>query len=99
MNDLEDRIRGKKIIDILKIHDYLQIIFEEKVILNLYNKTSSFAKEDFLGYSAEIILDDNRQLVVKSKNDVELFMSLFDQDYDGPEAFSFHDSDGTTIVG
>jgi hypothetical protein len=93
-NMLYNNICENKIVKVIFIHDYIQLIFENKGVLNLYNKITM--PEDINLIENNIIKDyvlNNNYLKLILKNEICIEMSMKHEDYNGPEAFKFQNGE------
>ena len=97
-NVLYNNICGNKIVKVVFIHDYIQLVFENKGILNLYNKTTM--PDDINLIENNIIKNyvlNDKYLKLILNNEICIEMSMKHEDHNGPEAFEFQ-NDETIIV-
>ena len=99
MNRLENMIIGNKILKIVLIEDYIQILFSNGSILNMYNDVAF--SHQYQQYSNEIVEDFviSDLLMCIKVDGKEISMGMKEDDYSTPEAFEFHSGDSELIVG
>lgn len=98
MTEFERRITGRTIRAIEDVEDYIQVFFSGGGVLNLYNPVAPFSRRRLIGKTIELLSYDTKRLLLQVSDGSRLTMSCLDEDYVGPEAFYFKDSDGTMIV-
>jgi len=96
-------IKNLKIIDIKNIHDYLQLILESNIIINIFNNyTFKNDNNNIDNFLFKKILSVNKKIdsiIINFPQEEYIEISLLDKDYNGPEAFEIIDkSEGKIII-
>ena len=88
---LYNNICGNKIIKVIFIHDYMQLVLENKGILNLNNKVTMPDDISLIENNTikDYVLKNNKYFKLILNNKICIEMSLRPEDYNGPEAFEF----------
>ncbi len=91
---------GLRIQKIEKVHDYLQMIFSNDMILNIYNnyKYNSNSILSLKNKEIKFAIESNEEIVFGFQDNNKLIISLKDADYNGPEAMELSCEGKTTIV-
>ena len=108
-NILHSNICGNKIVKVIFIHDYIQLVFDNNSVLNLNNKVTIDLSDNQPDCRTSLMLDDVnliennivKNIIIKSNeyfkiiltNDICIEMSMRHEDYNGPEAFEFYDKE------
>jgi hypothetical protein len=82
------------------VHDYLQVIFSDGTILNVYNsfRYDGDSVYDIVGTTLENVLVTDEEAVFLFKGNGRLVVGLRADDYNGPEAMEFARRGEPTII-
>jgi hypothetical protein len=86
-------LEGMVIENVLKIHDYVQILFEKDIVLSIYNeyKLSYNDNIGFLkGTKLARVEESPNRIILYFSNGISLDINLHDEAYNGPEALELY---------
>jgi hypothetical protein len=103
MLDTFNLLMGRRIQKAEMVHDYLQLWFDNGVVLNIFN---AFTLIGFVAYDLSQLVGCEVGSVVARDNAVEIVLmggklirvGMADSDYQGPEAMEYIGVDGECIV-
>ncbi len=82
-------LRNLVVTEVIKIHDYVQIVFENDIGINVYNDYEVYGIEDVKllnGIRVVDIQDDKKFIKIDFEQNRSLIIDLNDKSYHGPEA-------------
>jgi len=86
--DITKDLIGLIVQSIEEVHDYLQVIFSDGTILNIYNtfRYDGDSVFELEGKGLEQVLVTDEEVVFLFRANERLVVGLKDEDYNGPEA-------------
>lgn len=103
MSEAAKRLVGRRIESAERVHDYVQLRFDDGGILNIYNPVSITGGADagllslLRSYITAVRVDDEAIRWFLS-NGTSIQVSMRDADYRGPEAMQYVAVDGAIVV-
>ena len=96
-----DVLVGMVVTDALKVHDYVQLLFEKDISLNIYNAWRLCNGDDLRVLNGATLLKVEEKpdtLIFSFSNGKRLDIDLCDDAYNGPEALELHIPGQPTVV-
>jgi hypothetical protein len=84
---------GIAVTNALRVHDYVQVLFEQDIALNIYNEFKLFNGHDLSSLNGTKLLraeEKQDELILYFSNGKRLDIDLRDEAYNGPEALELH---------
>ena len=98
--DVSKIVIGLVALEVKNVHDYLQVVFSDGSVLNIFNKY--FYDGDYIssieGKELEFMEVHKDKIIFRFRDNGELVVGLRDCDYNGPEAMELRCKDGSPIV-
>ena len=92
---------GLAVTDALQVHDYVQLLFEKDIVLNIYNALRLCHGDDLRALHGAMLLrveEKPAQLILSFSHGRRLAIDLCDNAYNGPEALALHVPGHPTMV-
>ena len=92
---------GMVVTDALQVHDYVQLLFEKDISLNIYNAWQMCNGDDLRALNGATLLtveDKLDQLIFSFSHGTCLDIDLCDDAYNGPEALELNIPGQPTVV-
>lgn len=94
---------GIKLKELEVIQDYLQLTFENGVVLNVYNETlwknsSMNVSSAFKGVEVSAIKETTNAIEIELLDGNSIQIGMSNKDYKGPEALEYIGADGERVV-
>ena len=99
MNLLKDNICGKRLINLKKDDTALFLVLDDRSIISIYNRVGLFTEDSLLGKTITDIGCNKESFKIIFDNIEKIEVGMKDNDYNGPEAFFYHGSNGVLISG
>ena len=96
-----DALVGMAVPDVLKVHDYVQLLFEKDLSLNIYNVLRLCNDDDLRALNGATLLkveEKPETLIFSFSNGQRLAIDLGDDAYNGPEALELNVPGQPTVV-
>ena len=96
-----DVLVGMVVTDALKVYDYVQLLFEKNVSLNIYNALRLYNDDDLRVLNGATLLkveEKPEKLIFSFSNGTRLDIDLCDDAYNGPEALELNIPGQPTVV-
>ena len=96
-----DVLVGMVVTDVLKVHDYVQLLFEKDISLNIYNVLRLYNDDDLRALNGATLLTVEEKpdtLIFSFSNGKHLDIDLGDDAYNGPEALELNIPGQPTVV-
>jgi hypothetical protein len=96
-----DALVGMAVTDVLKVHDYVQLLFEKDISLNIYNALRLYNGDDLRALNGATLLTVEEKpdtLIFSFSNGKRLDVNLCDAAYSGPEALELNVPGQPTVV-
>jgi hypothetical protein len=96
-----DVLVGMVVTDALKVHDYVQLLFEKDISLNIYNILRLCNGDDLRVLNGATLLkveEKPDKLIFYFSNGKHLDIDLCDDAYNGPEALALNIPGQLTVV-
>jgi hypothetical protein len=96
-----DALVGMVVTDALKVHDYVQLLFEKDISLNIYNTLLLCHGDDLRVLKGATLLkveEKLEKLIFSFSNGTRLDIALCDDAYNGPEALELNIPGQPTVV-
>jgi len=96
-----DVLVGMVVTDALQVHDYVQLLFEKDVSLNIYNGWRLCNGDDLRALNGATLLtveEKQAKLIFSFSNGKGLDIDLCDDAYNGPEALELNIPGQPTVV-
>jgi hypothetical protein len=90
-----DALVGMAVTDVLKVHDYVQLLFEKDIAWRLYNSNNLRALN---GATLLMVEEKPDTLIFSFSNGQRLDVNLCDAAYSGPEALELNVPGQPTVV-
>jgi len=92
---------GLLMADAMKVHDYVQLIFEQGIVLSIYNEFRLPNGDDISSLRGEKLLkaeEKQEEIILHFSNGKSLSIDLRDEAYNGPEALQLNVPGQLTVV-
>jgi hypothetical protein len=101
MLDTSKLLIGRRIQKVEKVHDYLQLCFDNAAVLNIFNAFTLIGAHDLselvdCEVASVVARDTAVEIVLKDEKSIQVGMA--DSDYQGPEAMEYIGVAGEHIV-
>jgi hypothetical protein len=96
-----DVLAGMAVTDVLKVHGYVQLLFEKDISLNIYNELRLCNGDDLRALNGTMLLtveEKQETLILYFSNGKRLDINLCDTAYSGPEALELNVPGQPTVV-
>ena len=96
-----DVLVGMVVTDALKVHDYVQLLFDQDISLNIYNALRLSHGDDLMMLNGATLLkveEKPDKLIFYFSNGKHLDIDLGDDAYNGPEALELNIPGQPTVV-
>jgi len=96
-----DALVGMAVTEVLKVHDYVQLLFEKDISLNIYNALRLYNGDDLRALNGAMLLTVEEKpdtLIFSFSNGKRLDVNLCDAAYSGPEALELNVPGQPTVV-
>ena len=96
-----DVLVGMVVTDALQVYDYVQLLFEQDISLNIYNALRLCHGDDLRVLNGATLLtveETPEKLIFSFSNGTRLAIDLCDDAYNGPEALELHIPGQPTVV-
>ncbi len=96
-----DVLVGMVVTDALKVYDYVQLLFEQDIALNIYNALRLCNGDDLRALNGATLLKVEEKpdtLIFSFSNGQRLDIDLGDDAYNGPEALELNIPGQPTVV-
>ena len=96
-----DVLVGMVVTDALKVYDYVQLLFEQDISLNIYNTLRLCNGDDLRALNGATLLkveEKPETLIFSFSNGQRLDIDLYDDAYNGPEALELNVPGQPTVV-
>lgn len=97
--DSRKYIIGNNITNLFRIHDYVQILFSNGGIMNIYNKSNIYEFDSkIVGESIENFVENGYSVEIHLSGGKIIRVGLSDDDYVGPEAIEYISPEGKRTI-
>jgi len=96
-----DILESVTVTDALKVHDYVQLLFEQDIVLNIYNEFKLSNNHDVSSLNGIKVLkveEKPEAVILYFSNGTRLDIDLRDEAYNGPEALELCVPGQPTVV-